>query len=64
MTEQENVCCIHLGVIRCGESDEHQHIACAESKDGTISIDNEHIKNHCLGISHNGCPFLLIIDNN
>ena len=57
MKEKENVCCIHLGVIRCGDSDEHQHVACEESEDGTM-IDNEYIKKYCLGVEHSGCPLL------
>jgi len=56
MSEKENVCCIHLGVIACGDGGEHQHLACEESKTGVLEIDNEHIKNHCLGTNHSNCP--------
>ena len=54
----ENVCCTHLLIIECGDSEEHQHIACNGSLDGTVGIDNDHVKNHCLGVDHSDCPLL------
>ena len=57
-SKDANVCCIHLGVIACGDSDKHQHFACEENEVGTLEIDNKHIKNHCLGTDHSNCPLL------
>ena len=49
----ENVCCRHLGIIECGDTDAHSHIACSNL---AVLPDNAHVKKHCLGAPPYKCP--------
>ena len=66
----ENVCCPNLGILACGDTNEHKHLVChrafgvtlAEHKDllphhafdGTL-VDKDTVKLFCVG-NFTGCP--------
>lgn len=46
----ENVCCSHLRVVACGDTDEHAHLFCDSQY--TIKetiVSNDWVKEFCLG---------------
>ena len=49
MSNEENVCCIALEIVECGDSEWHNHLYCRVKRKGGHLITNEHVKTFCLG---------------
>ena len=51
----DNICCPHLVVLDCADTDSHKHIGCCASLDDSLGLDNNKAMVWCLGDFAN-CP--------
>ena len=45
----ENVCCPYLEILGCAETSEHCHLVCGYKVEGDPVMDNDYVKQSCLG---------------